>query len=68
MTVPVSFGVPGKYMTLNRPEQGEGLMLAPYACLPETSRGRLWPERLSSFRSPYQRDRDRIIHSSAFRG
>ncbi|MBL9048877.1 MAG: deoxyguanosinetriphosphate triphosphohydrolase [Tabrizicola sp.] len=42
-------------------------MLAPYACLPDGSRGRLWPERLSSFRSPYQRDRDRIIHSSAFR-
>ncbi len=42
-------------------------MLAPYACLPGTSRGRLWPERLSSFRSPFQRDRDRIIHSSAFR-
>jgi dGTPase len=42
-------------------------MLAPYACQPEASRGRLWPERLSSFRSPYQRDRDRIIHSSAFR-
>ena len=42
-------------------------MLAPYACQPEASRGRLWPERLSSFRSPFQRDRDRIIHSSAFR-
>ncbi len=42
-------------------------MLAPFACQPDTSRGRLWPERLSSFRSPYQRDRDRIIHSSAFR-
>lgn len=42
-------------------------MLAPYACQPDQSRGRLWPERLSSFRSPYQRDRDRIIHSSAFR-
>ena len=42
-------------------------MLQPYACQPEASRGRLWPERLSSFRSPYQRDRDRIIHSSAFR-
>lgn len=42
-------------------------MLAPYACQPDASRGRLWPERLSSFRSPYQRDRDRIIHSSAFR-
>ncbi|MFP5480825.1 MAG: deoxyguanosinetriphosphate triphosphohydrolase [Alphaproteobacteria bacterium] len=42
-------------------------MLAPFACQPDASRGRLWPERLSSFRSPYQRDRDRIIHSSAFR-
>jgi dGTPase len=42
-------------------------MLAPFACQPDASRGRLWTERLSSFRSPYQRDRDRIIHSSAFR-
>ena len=42
-------------------------MLQRFACHPEASRGRLWPERLSSFRSPYQRDRDRIIHSSAFR-
>ena len=42
-------------------------MLAPYACLPQDSRGRLFSERMSSFRSPFQRDRDRIIHSSAFR-
>ena len=42
-------------------------MLAPYACQPDASRGRLHPERVSSFRSPFQRDRDRIIHSSAFR-
>jgi len=42
-------------------------MLAPYACQPDASRGRLFPERMSSFRSPFQRDRDRIIHSSAFR-
>ncbi|NEX45228.1 deoxyguanosinetriphosphate triphosphohydrolase [Pseudotabrizicola algicola] len=42
-------------------------MLAPFACLPDASRGRLHPERMSSFRSPYQRDRDRIIHASAFR-
>ncbi len=42
-------------------------MLAPFACHPEASRGRLHDERLSSFRSPFQRDRDRIIHSSAFR-
>ena len=40
---------------------------APYACQPEDSRGRLHPESLSTFRSPWQRDRDRIIHSSAFR-
>ncbi|MGL4278778.1 MAG: deoxyguanosinetriphosphate triphosphohydrolase [Albidovulum sp.] len=42
-------------------------MLAPYACQPEMSRGRLYPETMSTFRSPFQRDRDRIIHSSAFR-
>ena len=42
-------------------------MLAPFACQPTASRGRLYPEGMSSFRSPFQRDRDRIIHSSAFR-
>jgi dGTPase len=42
-------------------------MLAPYACQPDASRGRLHKEGMSSFRSPFQRDRDRIIHSSAFR-
>ena len=42
-------------------------MTAPYACHPEASRGRLHSERMSTFRSPWQRDRDRIIHSSAFR-
>ncbi|MBA4491194.1 deoxyguanosinetriphosphate triphosphohydrolase [Paracoccus sp. S1E-3] len=42
-------------------------MTAPYASHPQDSRGRLHPESLSSFRSPWQRDRDRIIHSSAFR-
>ena len=31
------------------------------------SRGRLYKEKKSLFRSPYQRDRDRIIHSTAFR-
>ena len=42
-------------------------MLAPNACQPDASRGRLHLERMSSFRSQFQRDRDRIIHSSAFR-
>ncbi len=41
--------------------------LAIYACNPEASRGRLYPEEESNARSPYQRDRDRIIHSTAFR-
>ena len=34
---------------------------------PETSRGRLHPEPEAPTRSPWQRDRDRVIHSSAFR-
>jgi len=42
-------------------------MAAPYACNPALSRGRLVSEEDSLFRSCFQRDRDRIIHSSAFR-
>ncbi len=42
-------------------------MLKPYAMRPEQSRGRRHAEAMSTFRSPFQRDRDRIIHSSAFR-
>ena len=42
-------------------------MRAPFACHPEHSRGRLVPEHYSTFRTAFQRDRDRIIHSSAFR-
>src|SRR5258708_12645307 len=41
--------------------------LAPYATLPWASRGRLHEEPESPTRSPFQRDRDRIIHSTAFR-
>ena len=40
---------------------------APYAASPSTSRGRFYPEQESATRSCYSRDRDRIIHSSAFR-
>ncbi|MFV2002029.1 MAG: dGTP triphosphohydrolase, partial [Paracoccaceae bacterium] len=42
-------------------------MLKPYATDPAASRGRQFDEVISTFRSPFQRDRDRIIHSSAFR-
>jgi len=41
--------------------------LAPYACPPSAFRGRLHPEPESRIRTPFQRDRDRIIHSAAFR-
>jgi dGTPase len=41
--------------------------LAPYAVDPTASRGRLEPEPPSPTRSPYGRDRDRILHSLAFR-
>ena len=42
-------------------------MIANFASCPDRSRGRLYPEDESDFRSVFQRDRDRIIHSSAFR-
>ncbi len=41
--------------------------LAPYATRSTDTRGRVHPEAEHSFRLPFQRDRDRIIHSSAFR-
>ncbi|WP_425482816.1 deoxyguanosinetriphosphate triphosphohydrolase [Aureimonas leprariae] len=40
---------------------------APYAVHPADSRGRLFPEPPSATRTPFQRDRDRIVHSAAFR-
>ena len=43
------------------------ITLAPYAATDHTSRGRLHPEADPEYRSCYQRDRDRIIHASAFR-
>ncbi|MBU4306005.1 MAG: deoxyguanosinetriphosphate triphosphohydrolase [Candidatus Omnitrophica bacterium] len=41
--------------------------LATYAMRPELSRGRKYPEEEHPYRSVFQRDRDRIIHSHAFR-
>jgi len=45
----------------------EETILAPYAMRASVSRGRRYPEEEHPFRSPFQRDRDRIIHSRAFR-
>ena len=41
--------------------------LAPYATSDSQSRGRRYPEKPPNNRSEYQRDRDRIVHSAAFR-
>ena len=41
--------------------------LAPYASNPDRTRGRRYPETTPPGRSEFQRDRDRIIHSGAFR-
>ena len=43
------------------------MTLAPYACDPAFSRGRRYPEIPAPTRSAFQRDRDRIVHSTAFR-
>ena len=45
----------------------ESLLLAPYAMHAADSAGRVHPEPPHPIRSPYQRDHDRIVHSSAFR-
>jgi len=45
----------------------EALVLAPWAMRAADSAGRLHAEPPHPFRSPYQRDRDRVVHSAAFR-
>jgi dGTPase len=46
---------------------GAGPALAPYAQSESASRGRRFPEPAPRHRTEYQRDRDRIVHSTAFR-
>jgi dGTPase len=48
-------------------EQIEARMLAPYAMHSRESRGRRFPETPHPMRTVFQRDRDRIVHSAAFR-
>jgi dGTPase len=43
------------------------MTIAPYASHPEQTRGRRYPELPAPTRSDFQRDRDRIVHSTAFR-
>ena len=48
-------------------ENREREFLAPYAVKSSLSKGRVYPEEECPFRSVFQRDRDRVIHSEAFR-
>lgn len=52
---------------MNSPQHQTNSFLAPYACDPTKSRGRAFATSASPTRSEYQRDRDRIVHSTAFR-
>ncbi len=61
---------------MSKPQRPSGRLSGPlfetpkrtvFATLPANSRGRFWPEEESPTRTCYQRDRDRIIHSTAFR-
>ncbi len=51
----------------SRIEEHEASCLAPYAALSSRSRGRRHPEEPHPYRTEFQRDRERIIHSRAFR-
>ncbi len=48
-------------------EKLEDASLAPYAMRNHNSRGRLYPDHEPAYRTTFQRDRDRIIHTTAFR-
>ncbi len=52
---------------MNAPTAVPLFVKLPYAEDPSRSRGRLYPEAESATRNPFARDRDRIIHSTAFR-
>jgi dGTPase len=56
-------------MFLSRPEveTRERVLLAPYGMASGDSRGRAYPEGEHVYRTAFQRDRDRIIHTTAFR-
>lgn len=53
--------------TLDWVNQRERALLAPYAMFSADSRGRVHAEAEHPYRGPFQRDRDRILHSSAYR-
>ena len=63
----VGIGVPRDARDYRKSQCYTFLMLAPYALRAEESRGRRYPEPAHPYRNDFQRDRDRVVHSRAFR-
>ncbi len=55
------------FYTRQQLEDLENRSLAPYACRSQQSKGRVYPEDEPEYRTAFQRDRDRILHTTAFR-
>jgi dGTPase len=55
------------YCTREQLEEEEYRKLAPYGMKSRESRGRVYPDEEHPYRTAFQRDRDRIIHTTAFR-
>ncbi|HID62437.1 MAG TPA: deoxyguanosinetriphosphate triphosphohydrolase [Anaerolineae bacterium] len=55
------------FLSREKLEEWEIERLAPYAMKSRYSRGRAYPEQEHPYRSAFQRDRDRVIHTTAFR-
>jgi dGTPase len=55
------------YFTRDQLETNEERNLAPYGLRSQQSKGRLYPEDEPLYRTTFQRDRDRILHTTAFR-
>jgi dGTPase len=65
--VPMDTGTTRFGGALSWVDQREQALLAPFAMRSSNSRGRIHPEPDHPYRGPFQRDRDRILHSSAYR-
>ena len=55
------------YLNRQQLENIEDSHLAPYSCRSQNSRGRYYPEDEPEYRTAFQRDRDRVLHTTAFR-
>jgi dGTPase len=60
-------GAPSIAPGMHSVEERERALLAPYALHSSQSAGRKYPEPEHPYRGPFQRDRDRIVHTSAYR-